>query len=655
MRLDEIPVIDIHTVVVGSGAAGLNSADRLGQYGVEDLALITENMNSGTSRNTGSDKQTYYKLSLAGDAPDSVRRLAQILYEGGCVDGEHALCEAALSCQGFFKLVELGVPFPHDIFGQFVGYKTDHDPNDRGTSVGPYTSRYMTEALEQAVREKQIQIYDHHQVIEILTKSGEIYGLLCLKTEETQGNPYVIFRCQNVVYATGGPAGMYGDSVYPSSQFGASGLAFEAGVKGKNLTEWQYGLASLKPRWNVSGSYMQALPRVVSTDKDGKDEREFLMDFYESWEEALSQLFLKGYQWPFDARKAAGGSSMIDLLVYRETCVRGRRVWLDYQKNPGEAPIRFEGLSEEAREYLEKSGACGQTPYERLCQLNVPAVEFYKEHGVDLEKEMLEIAVCAQHNNGGLLTDAWWQTNIEGFFCAGEAAATHGIYRPGGSALNSGQVGSTRAAQYIAAHKEETRKWEAADDCEMKEAALKRIRMGQAVAGQFAFGVKWRKAVRDMSCFGAMLRDENGMRQMEEEIFSELLQLQDQKEENEKTADTAQLSRFFRYYDMRLSQGVYLAAMLDYREHGCRSRGSAIYLEEPSGKEDQSVIPELAVFSLDGSDGMAHKAEIQETSYCREKNKSSFSWRPVHPLTGMGHQEAFEVVWKNYREGRLYD
>ena len=64
----------------------------------------------------------------------------------------------------------------------------------------------------------------------------------------------------------------------------------------------------------------------------------------------------------------------------------------------------------------------------------------------------------------------------------------------------------------------------------MKEAALKRIRMGQAVAGQFAFGVKWRKAVRDMSCFGAMLRDENGMRQMEEEIFSELLQLQDQKE-----------------------------------------------------------------------------------------------------------------------------
>ena len=146
-------VREIHTVVVGSGAAGLNAADRLFQYGVRDLALVTENMNWGTSRNTGSDKQTYYKLSLAGDAPDSVRKLAQVLYDGGCVDGEHALCEAALSCQGFFKLVELGVPFPHNAYGEYVGYKTDHDPNDRGTSVGPYTSRYMTEKLEQAVRE----------------------------------------------------------------------------------------------------------------------------------------------------------------------------------------------------------------------------------------------------------------------------------------------------------------------------------------------------------------------------------------------------------------------------------------------------------------------------------------------------------------------
>ena len=61
-----IQEMEFHTVVVGTGAAGLNAASRLKQYGVNDIAIIAEQVNAGTSRNTGSDKQTYYKLSLAG-------------------------------------------------------------------------------------------------------------------------------------------------------------------------------------------------------------------------------------------------------------------------------------------------------------------------------------------------------------------------------------------------------------------------------------------------------------------------------------------------------------------------------------------------------------------------------------------------------------
>ena len=63
--------------------------------------MVTEHRLSGTSRNTGSDKQTYYKLSLAGDTPDSVRDLAGVLFHGECVDGDLALCEAALSAPCF--------------------------------------------------------------------------------------------------------------------------------------------------------------------------------------------------------------------------------------------------------------------------------------------------------------------------------------------------------------------------------------------------------------------------------------------------------------------------------------------------------------------------------------------------------------------------
>ena len=38
----------------------------------------------------------------------------------------------------------IGVPFPKNRWGEYVGYKTDHDPARRATSVGPYTSKCMT-------------------------------------------------------------------------------------------------------------------------------------------------------------------------------------------------------------------------------------------------------------------------------------------------------------------------------------------------------------------------------------------------------------------------------------------------------------------------------------------------------------------------------
>lgn len=124
----------LNTLVIGSGAAGLAAAVRLHALGVENLAVFTEGLRMGTSINTGSDKQTYYKLGMYGAEPDSPFLMAQDLARGGSVHGDIALVEAALSPLAFGHLTTLGVPFPHDPFGQYIGYKTDHDPKRRATS-----------------------------------------------------------------------------------------------------------------------------------------------------------------------------------------------------------------------------------------------------------------------------------------------------------------------------------------------------------------------------------------------------------------------------------------------------------------------------------------------------------------------------------------
>jgi len=434
-------------VVIGSGCAGYNCADWLYDLGCRNIAVVTEGRLKGTSRNTGSDKQTYYKLSLAGDEGDSVMNMAETLFSGGAMDGDVALAEAANSARCFLKLAGLGVNFPTNEYGEFVGYKTDHDPFCRATSIGPYTSKKMTEVLEAAVEKKGIAILDDLQAIKILTENGRAIGLLALDTSAPGKPGFVAISSPHVVLATGGPAAVYFDSVYPVSHTGNSSLALEAGAALCNLSEWQYGLASTDFRWNVSGTYQQVLPRYISVDENGV-EREFLCDYFDDRREMLDRVFLKGYEWPFDVRKLRG-SSYIDLIVYRESVVLGRKVYMDFTREPSGIGADFSGIGEVAYNYLKNSDALIARPIERLNRMNPGAISLYAEHGIDLWKEPLRVAVCAQHNNGGVRIDANWQTSVPGLYVIGEAAGSLGIFRPGGTALNSCQVGGLRAAQHV--------------------------------------------------------------------------------------------------------------------------------------------------------------------------------------------------------------
>ena len=631
-----------NTAVVGSGAAGFNAADRLWQLGQHDIVLVTENRAGGTSRNTGSDKQTYYKLTLSGGEPDSVREMADTLFAGRCVDGDLALCEAALSSQCFLKLVELGVPFPRNRYGEYIGYKTDHDPRRRATSVGPYTSKQMTECLEAAVQAKGVPMLDKTQVIKILTNGDTVCGLLCLNvTAQNDADRFVLIRCKNVIWATGGPAGMYADSVYPFSQYGATGLALEAGAKGKNLTEWQYGLASVAPRWNVSGTYMQVLPRVYSAAADGSDEREFLMDFFTDAHDMLSKLFLKGYQWPFDVRKVADGSSIIDILVYLETC-KGRKVYLDYRTNPADGEFSYDDLLPEAHEYLTRAGACFGTPIERLAHMNQPAIDFYRDKGVDLYTQPLEIALCAQHNNGGIGIDCWWQTDVKGLFAVGEAAASHGVYRPGGTALNAGQVGSTRAAQYIAAHcrGDASAGFDAAASAALAEmAALADV--CRADTGNVR--ALWQHAAEEMSRCGAAIRDPAQIRAYGKQVEAQLAGFA----KTVKAGSRTELAMVYRLRDMLLSQHAYLTAMADYTAHGGKSRGSALYTDLTGGIKPFTQLPDTFTFALDEAEAPLIQELWFEDGTCRTR------WRAPRPIPE--DDDFFENVWRSYREtGNIY-
>jgi len=668
-----------NTVIVGSGAAGMNCAVHLYEFmrhkavknPQERIAVVTGGISLGASRMSGSDKQTYYKIGTSPDIADSAQEFAKSLTAAGCCHGDLALAEAIGSIREFYHLVAVGVPFPTNSIGSFIGYKTDHDPAERATSAGPKTSKFMSECLQKQLERYGVPIYDNQEVAHLITigsgESKRIAGIVTIDKLKTQNSKLKInvFLGANIVLATGGPGELYKTSVYPKGQVGIHGLTFKAGLIAENLTESQFGLASIKFRWNVSGTYMQAIPRIFSTNAEGKDEHEFLTSFFPSMSKMATNIFLKGYQWPFDPQRLpkvrnsppqAGQSSLIDILVFNEN-QKGRHVFMDFLHNPiGSASMKnfsIEDLEPEAYQYLKKAGAFQKTPIERLFHMNTPAIEIYKEKGIDLYKEPLEIAVCAQHNNGGFAVDRWWQSNMPGTFVIGEMAGTHGVKRPGGSALNAGQTGGLRAAEYIVN----------VYGCDLPNYSDKQAEIDQQLSQlvekiqqyKTSSGLVPEQTIENiqtrMTASAGHIRELNNARKALKEAVKLYKDIQ---QHGLKLEHTKEIITAIRAEHLALASVAYLKAIVDLLAQGSGSRGSHLVLVEDGVQIHHDIINQMTGKTLKFKpENESLKDSILQVAY-NESSPDLFQCRNVKPRPIPTDRKAFEPAWQDYREGKIY-
>ena len=461
VRGHRVPVHASGTVIMGSGAAGLRAAVEAKRRGA-DVVVISQSAWGGTSACSGSDKQTLHTANTS-DRGDNFKEMARAIRAGGAMDEDTAYVEAVGSVRAMASLQFLGLPLPQDDFGGTLRYQTDHDDVGRATSCGPRTSRLMVKVLATEAIRLGIPVFNQTTGVRILTDGQgdqrSVAGILAVRPKaQTPDNPYglTLFRCHALVIASGGPGEMYRDSVFPNGCFGSLGLALEAGVELVNLTESQFGIGTRREGfpWNLSGTYVQAMPYIYSVDDQGT-EHNFLAGYYRTTQELASNIFRKGYQWPFHASRMLDfGSSLVDLGITREGRA-GRRVFMDFNRNPvavpGDQPFSLDRLDADVAAYLGKAGATQGLPIDRLGHMNPLSIELYLRYKVDIRRDPLEFAVNNQHMNGGIAVDTWGRSTLAGLYAVGEAAGTHGVTRPGGAALNAGQVMGTRVAEHIAA------------------------------------------------------------------------------------------------------------------------------------------------------------------------------------------------------------
>lgn len=587
-----LPLYRAGAVVVGSGAAGLRAAVEMKRRDV-DVIVLSQSAWGGTSACSGSDKQTLHTANTK-DQGDDFRDMAASIGAGGAMDEDTAYVEAVGSIRAMASLQYLGLPLPQDHLGGTLRYQTDHDEVGRATSCGPRTSRLMVKVLAEEAIRLGIPFFNQTTVVKIMKEGGRVCGVLAIRAKDANdANPYglTLYTCSALVLAAGGPGELYRDSVFPNGCFGTLGLALEAGLALTNITESQFGIGTRREGfpWNLSGTYVQVIPHIYSLDKDGA-EHHFLAEYYRTTQEMASNIFRKGYQWPFHASRMLDfQSSLVDLAVFREG-QKGRRVFMDFNRNPLpiDQPFSLQRLDDDVAAYLRNAGADQALPIDRLRHMNPLAIELYKRYKVDITADPLESAVNNQHMNGGIAVDTWGRTNVPGIYAVGEAAGTHGATRPGGSALNAGQVFGTRVAEHVGALGAPI----FADD--VTQAATHAI---QTISDLFSDGSRLTaKGIRTE--VQARMSDKAGILCSPSEVASALAAAKalnaDIRQNGIAISRPAEAARVLQWQQIALASEAVLAALDTYISQGGGSRGARAICDPEGEALPQSVQGPLA-------------------------------------------------------------
>jgi succinate dehydrogenase/fumarate reductase flavoprotein subunit len=330
---------------------------------------------------------------------------------------------------------------------------------------------------------------------------------------------------------------------------------------------------------------------------------------------------------------------------------------MDFRKNPvgngSMKPFAIEDLEPEAYDYLDKAGAFQATPIKRLAHMNPLAIDIYKENGIDLYKESLEIAVCAQHNNGGFAVNKWWESNVPHTFVIGEMAGSHGVKRPGGSALNAGQAGGLRAAEYIAnAYGGDVAKY-AGQQKEIDDQVTRLIE--KLDSWKNASGAAAKEVIEQiqdrMTTSGGHIRELRGTGKALQEAIALYQTIE---RDGIRLSGPKSVVVAIQAEHLALASVGILKAVVELLSQGSGSRGSHLVLADDGLEIHQDVTNQATGAPLRFK---PENVELRNSILRIEfdgRAKDLFQCTTVTPRPVPTERKAFEPAWQDYREGKIY-
>ncbi len=522
-------IVDCDVLVVGSGGAALRAAiaAKEAESGLS-VCVATKGKpgKSGVTANSCSDRMAFH-ATLPTTEPggnDAWSYHADDIYRiGGKVSDKNLAEVLAKNAAGAYEYLDgLGVPFVKKD-GHADQFVTDGSAYARACYTGPRTAVHIENALVKHFCTLGIDVLDYAMVVRLVHAGKRLVGAVALDTREKDpAQAAFIIRTPAAILATGGGGMIYEHNVFPGGMTGDGfAMAYAAGAELVNMEFVQIGIASTKTKFNCSGSMMRAIPRLVNSEGE-----EFLAQYFPagtSAAEIANTVFLKGASWPVSYEHK---THIIDIALYKEWKA-GRRTFLDFGRNPQGFSFEWLTAENQARYRSEMTMDLGEalrnkTPLERLREINQPSIDWFAEYGINLMKgDLIEVAACAQHFQGGIKINAQARTTVPGVWAAGETAGgQHGANRPGGNALLDCQVFGRIAGEDAAACVKETKGKSlpadelAADDVTLKAAVEDILGEIASSAGCSVNAMEFRRTLQGLTEAGAgIVRTEAGLKE----------------------------------------------------------------------------------------------------------------------------------------------
>ena len=388
-------------LIIGSGIAGLRAAIELSNHGKALIATKDRSFKSSSSYAQGGiavvigeDDSAEYHIddTLRTGAGLCKKTAVKILVENG-----PPLVQ---------QLIEWGVSFDKGDGEFLIGLEGAHSRR-RILHFKDSTGEEIVRVLrEKALESHRITKLPKHFVIDLMIRDDRCVGAVLL--DEVSGKVYPVIA-KATILTTGGAGQLYLHTTNPSGATGdGMAAAYRAGAVLSDMEFIQFHPTTFALPGAPSFLITEAMRGEGAILRNGHNRR-FMTDYHPLGELAprdeLSRAIVR------EIKKGGGEYVLLDATHIRPTILKER------------FPATYT--------------AC-------------------LRYGIDITKDMIPVSPAAHFMIGGVGTDTWGRSSIEGLFAAGEVACTgvHGANRLASNSLLEGLVFGVRAGIAAASYTE---------------------------------------------------------------------------------------------------------------------------------------------------------------------------------------------------------